>query len=320
MLSKPSRKAILISTKLIVSSLVMTVLLQKISFEEIYAAAVQANLEYAVIAGLLVFLNLFFQYKKWHLLVRLENPKIANTSILFSLFAGMTLGFITPGRVGEFGRSLFIKNADWSRLLGFTVVDKLFSALMIYFFGIFGLSYYFRQNSHIYMWLPITLIALFLFAMILYFVLHPQLTRNILTRSHSYISKHPKLLHVASGLENIKRQTVIKLLLYNWLYVLTFFCQFYLLIFAFYPLPIYYGFLGISSIMIVKTLIPISIADLGIREGATVFFLGFFDVPQAYSLNASLLLFFINVLVPGVIGLIYILKNRFIGNLSINGF
>ena len=55
--------------------------------------------------------------------------------------------------------------------------------------------------------------------------------------------------------------------------------------------------------MFVKTIIPpISMGELGIREGASVYFLSQFGERTSIGFNSSILLFIINLLIPALIG------------------
>jgi hypothetical protein len=51
-------------------------------------------------------------------------------------------------------------------------------------------------------------------------------------------------------------------------------------------------------------LLPISLMDLGVREGAAVAVLGAVGVAAATAVQAALMLFGLNVLVPGLAGLL----------------
>lgn len=63
--------------------------------------------------------------------------------------------------------------------------------------------------------------------------------------------------------------------------------------------------------MFAKTIIPpVSFAELGIREGASVFFLTYFGETQAVAFNASIFLFMINVLLPSLVGLIFFFRKN----------
>jgi len=64
-----------------------------------------------------------------------------------------------------------------------------------------------------------------------------------------------------------------------------------------------------NLIMFIKTVIPpISLGELGIREGASVFFLTRFGELSSVAFNASIFLFVINILFPALAGLFLLLK------------
>jgi len=67
----------------------------------------------------------------------------------------------------------------------------------------------------------------------------------------------------------------------------------------------------IASVMVyfTKTLIPaITLGEIGIREGAAIYFFGLFGCSEAVAFNSSMLLFIFNLLLPSLIGLYLLLR------------
>ena len=63
--------------------------------------------------------------------------------------------------------------------------------------------------------------------------------------------------------------------------------------------------------MFAKTIIPpISLGELGIREGVSVFFLNKFGEAQSAGFNSSIFLFLINILIPSIVGLFLLFKKN----------
>jgi uncharacterized membrane protein YbhN (UPF0104 family) len=57
----------------------------------------------------------------------------------------------------------------------------------------------------------------------------------------------------------------------------------------------------------VKFMVPsVTIMDLGVREGAAVFFLSVFGASPAVAFNAALLLFVINIVFPTALGIPFV--------------
>lgn len=66
-----------------------------------------------------------------------------------------------------------------------------------------------------------------------------------------------------------------------------------------------------NLVMFTKSIIPaISFGELGIREGASVYFMKQVGETAAAGFNTSIFLFLINVLLPALVGLILIIKRR----------
>ena len=307
------RKHIFFGIKILISVLVLAVLVRKISFHELSTAFIAAEKHFIVMAAALLALNLFLQTQKWRQLIRLEKPRVSRGEVMSSLLAGLTLGFITPGRLGELGRGFFIKDVSWQSVLGLTVIDKLVSLIVIYFAGLIGLSYFLQTHLHFYVWLPAVLTGIALILLVLFFLMRPDILRSLLQRFEVIWSNRSKAREFAACVSKMTATLTLKVLCLGILQYLTFILQFYLLIIAFAPLSLWQGFMAISAIMLVKTVLPIAIGDLGIRESAAIFFCGLFNVASSAALDASLLLFIINILLPSLAGLVIILIHRYNG-------
>jgi len=57
-------------------------------------------------------------------------------------------------------------------------------------------------------------------------------------------------------------------------------------------------------------IVPISISGLGVREGLAVFFLKWYGINPAHAVATSLFLFFLNTIIPALIGVFFIYKKR----------
>jgi uncharacterized membrane protein YbhN (UPF0104 family) len=66
--------------------------------------------------------------------------------------------------------------------------------------------------------------------------------------------------------------------------------------------------------MFFKSVVNISISDIGIREASTVYFFTLLGVPAAAALNAAGLMFAINVIFPSIVGALFWPKLRLFKN------
>ncbi len=310
MVSKYTRhKRIFILIKLIIAFLVIGLLIRRISAEELKEALFQADWQWILYALLLLALNLFFQYKRWAILVRLSEPDTTRKRIFSSLLSGVTLGFITPGRIGEFGRAFFIREGKWPLLLGLTALDKFYALLVLYFFGLLGILPFLQRHVELLVWMPLIITALIFFVLLYLLLIHPPFLAAILRRYQKYWHKHKKLHLLVSSLDLLPSRVAMKLSLLALGQVCTYTFQFFLLVRAFAVVPLVQGLRALAATLWVKTLLSISIGDLGIRESAAIYFLGELGVPEAAAFNGSMLLFFINVLLPAVGGFVFLMRD-----------
>ena len=71
------------------------------------------------------------------------------------------------------------------------------------------------------------------------------------------------------------------------------------------------GFLGANSILFIKNLFPpITLGETGIREAVSMFVFERLSFSQAVAVNAALLIFLINLVIPSALGLYFILKEK----------
>jgi uncharacterized membrane protein YbhN (UPF0104 family) len=83
-----------------------------------------------------------------------------------------------------------------------------------------------------------------------------------------------------------------------------FVAQFVLIICAFDVEPACWkAAFGVGLVFLAKFLIPsVTLMDLGVREGASIYFLGLLGIPDAVAFNAALVLFAINLVLPSALG------------------
>jgi len=222
---------------------------------------------------------------------------------------------ITPARVGEyFGRAIAFKNKPLLQVTVATLVDKFFPLMIVAFFGsmatIFFLYFYYDVSVYIAFSLFIVLFTLFYFLAML--IRSENFWNSILftkLNNSKYFNKFFLQLQSLSKLDKkyFTRMSVISMLFYS-----CFLLQYALLVSAFSHNTEMMNYLWAGNlIMFVKTIIPpISLGELGIREGASVFFLTKFSELPSVAFNASIFLFIINILLPALVGLILLLKKN----------
>ncbi|NLP12133.1 flippase-like domain-containing protein [bacterium] len=296
-------------SKILVALCVLGLLIHRISWIDLRNAVVNAQHGWITAALILLAPNLYCQFKRWQLIVRQFEAAISAKEVVRSLFAGITLGLITPGRIGDLGRTVFIPGADWLGLMGLMLIEKWYALLVVYFAGLWGLLPFLRATLRPELWVPVETTGLALVLAGIALALHPAFLNYVLKRFNSS-GKHKRLHQVLNGVTKLTPRVSRSLLFYTVAQVTVYLMQFYLLIRAFTPLPLWSGLSAVAAVMWSKTLLPISLGDLGIRESASIYFLGKLQVSEAAAFDSALLLFAINVLLPAVAGFAVLMKSR----------
>ncbi len=265
---------------------------------------------YFALACLLWFANLGLQAYKWHLILNSTTRQASLCDSTRSLFGSYTLGILTPGRWGEIGRALFLPGCDWKEVSWLAFFDRATNALVIILLGAIGFLLYpalLERAAGRASYTIATVVGLLLLLPVL-IVLIPTLRNRLsawLQKRYPH-SAWPRLLNLTPQRGLLLRTGALAVA-----FAFVFAVQQVLLVRAFsVELAMMPGVFAVFAIHTIKTLLPISFGDLGIREGTTVLLLGSLDVPAAVSISAALLLFFINVAIPALIGVPFLLTAK----------
>ncbi|MCB0278080.1 MAG: flippase-like domain-containing protein [Calditrichaeota bacterium] len=263
--------------------------------------------------------NILLQAWKWWILIRNVKSDLSFWSACGSTLGGMSLGILTPGRIGELGKGLFLDQVEKWQITGLALLDRVFNMAAIMIFGLIAYLYILKELylASMFIYIPIALTILILFVFFIYFLLNPEILRAAYNRFEQLHRFKEQTKLFFSSLRTLKRRTVTQVLLISCLFQVVVGIQFYMLIVAFEPsLSFAEGLVGSFSTVLTKAVLPISIADLGIRETAADFFFGLFVNNRAAIFNGSIILFMINVLFPSILGIFMLPKLSFQKDLS----
>lgn len=307
--------AIILFAKIAIASGLLIYIIYSVNLQEILIAIKQANIYLFAAAFILSFANIYLQFYKWKITTNVVLQENHNSKIWLSLFYGFSAGIITPARIGEyFGRAIVFKNQSLLRVTLATLLDKIFLLLIVAFFGsitsLIFLHYYYQITSYITIGLFILLFTLFYFFFLIIF--NDGFWDNVLfTKLRDSIKLH-WLFEKIKIFRNLDKKYATKMFLISFLFYFCFLLQYMLLVSAFSNHNNYFDYLWAGNLMMfAKTIIPpVSLGELGIREGASVFFITQFGEASSTGFNASIFLFLINVLIPSLIGMILLLKKN----------
>lgn len=265
-----------------------------------------------ILAVLLVPVNLFLQSTRWYMLVSTEFSSLSYKRVFASFLGGLSLGMITPGRVGEVGRIFLLDVPSRIRLVGLHVLDKM------YFAGAVGLM----GPAMLYMMpgfsdaLPdalhagtVVLVAILPFFYLL-FALSPKPLKALLLSLQLMIGAKGRTLELLRAYEGIKPKHCAWLTGITVTQILVILTQFFLLSLSLESVSWLTAAHTYAAALFVKTTLPVSLGSLGVGEWAAVSFYARYGIADTTGFSASLMLFAMNVLLPSILGLWVLFRMR----------
>ena len=300
--------------KLVVGVLLIAFLYHQIDQSESILAQLQgSSWTHIGICLILLIPNLGLAWAKWFYLLRRRLPDVKASEAWGSLMFGFTLGLVTPGRLGELARGLFFERHDKVVVTGINVLDKALNQAVIFTLGALALSIFAAgegvlSERQLNLLLGIGGVLLVVFWAVL---LNPGLITRVLKR----FSRGPEDIpaHLAAAVENLRRRDILisAAIALVWFVVIA--LQYHVLVRAFTPVAVADSLQAVFAILFVKTLIPLTFGDLGIRESVAILFYGALGTSKAAVFNASMLVFLINFLIPALWGGYYLFRMRATG-------
>jgi hypothetical protein len=244
------------------------------------------------------FLNRFFEILKWQNLVS-HLRKISLSEATAQVLGALTAGIFTPNGLGEYaGKALFFEKSETKKILFLNLICNGIQMILTIVFGVFGLLY-FNANFNI----ITTKTVSFLFGLLLVVFLIIFSLKKIKIKGYSVeklihkINEIPKPIHQKNVLLGLSRYLVFS-------------HQYYFLFLAFdVHLPYLILLSAITSIYFLASSLPtFQFLDFAVKGSVAVYFFGLLGVNEWIVVFISTLMWFLNVVLPVLIGSYYVLN------------
>jgi len=247
---------------------------------------------------LLSVLNRFFEILKWQNLV-LYLHKISLPEATKQVLGALTAGLFTPNGVGEYaGKALFFERSKAKKVIFLNLICNGIQMILSVVFGLFGLLY-FNANYNIITTKTVSIlfgICFLLFGIIFF-------SKKINIKGYSI----EKLIHKINEIPKTIHQKNIFLAICRYL---VFSHQYYFLFLAFdVNLPYFTLMATIASVYFLASSLPtFQFLDFAVKGSVAVYFFGILGVNEWIVVFISTLMWFLNVVLPVVIGSYYVMN------------
>jgi uncharacterized protein (TIRG00374 family) len=310
---KIKKESIFNLLRIVISAGLIVYLILYVDIDSIYNKLILSNISIILAVILLSFFNLFLQYEKWRLVCYNQLEIKDRKRVLYSLFYGISAGIFTPMKFGEYvARAIPFEGKNIVDVSIATLVDKFIPMIIVLVIGLFVSLYYLVDIKLIELHSLLNLLVFFIFFASVFFILFKTNRKRFISffewlKSFKILKKifdKTKIINLLHG------KYFLRILFISLIYHLTFTSQLALLIYAFSNEFNYLLYLYIANLVIFVQVIipPVALGELGVREGATVYFANSLGLDPSTGFNAALFLFIINFILPSFYGLFFLTK------------
>jgi hypothetical protein len=247
---------------------------------------------------LLSVLNRYFEILKWQNLASYLKP-ISVSEATKQVLAALTAGIFTPNGVGEYaGKALYYEKSETKKIVFLNLICNGIQMVMTVIIGIFGLLYF---NTNYNVITPKTVLILFAILLLTFVLLFS--IKKLTIKGYSIdklilkINEIPKKIHQRNILLGVCRYLVFS-------------HQYYFLFLAFdVDLPYLTLMSAVTSVYFLASSLPtFQFLDFAVKGSVAIFFFGILGVNEWIVIFVSTLMWFLNVVLPVVIGSYYVLN------------
>jgi len=265
-------------------------ILYKIDWPQMTSVLKRINLQWIIIAALINIPHLWLKSTRWQFLLAVQNKTIRNREAFLLYMSSLYLGVVTPGRLGEFAKAIYLKQAGITTIShGFSsvLVDRLCDLYLLFLLAMAGLVFLTPwPGSDVFGWagfaVAVILPVIFLFsgkAEQLISLLYKKVLASKLLKFAKEGGEQ-----FGQGMRELLTCRIYRVGLLTLVAWSLFFLQCFLIAKAL-GLPItYMEIILVMAITNIFTFLPISISGLGTREAALCFLL----LPRGISLELIL--------------------------------
>lgn len=292
----------------ILGLVLLVVLLVRVDLHLVLRTLSEVDLALMGVSIVLILPLISLKALRWRALMHAQAIEMSISAAILAYFSSLFLGFLTPGRLGEFARVFYVrevKKVPTGVALSSVLADRLFDLYALLLAGGAGLLSIQSSEFKVYTFLlalGLLTLPLVLFLYDRFFLWFQQLGMRWGQIGRKIFSSDGFLVGVRTGLRQLDlAQFLLSVVLTSIAYAI-FFTQCYLLSLA---LSIRVGYMPIAYAIALGsliTLVPISISGLGTREAVITAYLGFVGVSPEAAISFSLLVFFTFYIVGGLLG------------------
>ncbi|MEW7290998.1 lysylphosphatidylglycerol synthase transmembrane domain-containing protein [Aquimarina sp. 2304DJ70-9] len=272
-------------------------LIYKVGWRETIDSINKISIIHLLVAILIFWVAFYLKSVRWRIVSNSYDIPLQNYQAFKVFFIGLFLANITPGKIGDFARLLYIKDQLPNQKIGWSslIMDRIFDLICLVFFSLIAIVYYQVHFSILRLpdnsWSLLLWIGVFLLGITLFYTLRNKLIKIIQPWWNAFNSHN---LRGYSGLKALGITCLSMVLIYG------------VFNYVAWAMNISINHLGLflgAFILGILTLLPITILGIGVRETSLVIIFQLYDLPSQDAIALSLIIFLLQLisLLPGAV-------------------
>ena len=291
--------------KVVVTLVIVVALLSLLDPSRILAAWKDLDPLWLTAALLAAPLNAVAHAGRLHIALRRAYSGAGWRASLRALLVSFAMGAATPGRVGEIGFVFFLTPGGRRRALGATAVMRVYALASVCVLGLVVWLLVPEMSAVVGIGRSSALgIAAAGLGVVVALVVAVELLCRL--SDDERLNRFSVTRDLFVGVRMVRPADRVAFVIASWVVSLVYLTQLVWLVRAFGgDVTWLQGAAAGAVAMGFVILVPISIGNIGVREGAVIAAMQHFSVPPAVAFNAAFVLFLINIVIPGLIGIVW---------------
>lgn len=279
----------------LVGGFIFIFIIIRLDFKNIFNIFQDVKIGYMLIAVVFSVVHFVFKASRWNSLLKLQKIHCPAYEAWKIYMSAVYIGLITPGRVGEMAKVFYLKNKyntlPYGRILTSVLLDRFLDIILIFIFSLFGIAAYFPQYLLV---ISLSLVGILFFSAVFYFRKNFSNTflNSIFTKLIPKSFKEELKFQVNEfilGCKDFKHREIVYPIMYLIIAYFFFYLQAYLICIGLnIHISILYLVVAFSTACLLS-LLPISIAGIGIRDATLIVFFSRVNLTSEAAISFSVI-------------------------------
>lgn len=298
----------------VIGILLFVFVIYRVGLEKILSTILNVNLYYIFISLPILLPILYLKAYKWKIIVKEFGIQLSQKDAMQYWLIGLFVATLTPGRIGDFYRALYIRTDKFSsgKALATIAIDRVFDLVALMLLSIIGVVVILTQfgDSKLSEYaLVLVLVGSIALATILHRASMEKLARPLFNMlvPEKYKAKlkgsFNEFYDSIKFLKNKKRTLAIAFVVSLVAWLIGYLQAYFFFLSLGYVVPYFYLIIFLP-IEVLFNLIPITVSGFGTREIALVALFGLLNVPPEVAVSFGLIGFVFGTIILSFLGLL----------------